>query len=54
MAVPRVIILSEMMRGKTFELTESVHTIGRTEDKDVVIPDGTINTLHCETLLLPC
>ena len=48
MAVPRVIILSEIMRGKTFELTESLYTIGRTEDKDVVIPDGTISTLHCE------
>ncbi|MCM8535226.1 MAG: FHA domain-containing protein [Lentisphaeraceae bacterium] len=50
MAIPRVIILSEIMRGKTFELTKDLYTIGRTDDKDVVIPDGTISTLHCELI----
>ena len=48
MAVPRIIILSEIMRGKTFELTESLYTIGRNEGVEVVIPDGTISTNHCE------
>ena len=48
MAIPRIIILSEVMRGKTFELTGELYTIGRTEDREVCIPDGTISTLHCE------
>jgi pSer/pThr/pTyr-binding forkhead associated (FHA) protein len=51
MSIPRIIILSEVMRGKTFELTKSLYTIGRTEDKDVCIADGTISTLHCELLV---
>ncbi|MCM8529955.1 MAG: FHA domain-containing protein [Lentisphaeraceae bacterium] len=50
MAIPRIIILSEIMRGKTYELTKDLYTIGRTDDKDVVIPDGTISTLHCELI----
>lgn len=50
MAVPRIIILSEIMRGKTFELTESLYIIGRNEGVDVVIPDGTISTDHCELI----
>ncbi|MCH2206164.1 MAG: FHA domain-containing protein [Lentisphaerales bacterium] len=48
MTVPRIIILSEIMRGKTFELTGSLYTIGRSEGVEVVIPDGTISTNHCE------
>ena len=48
MPTPRVIILSEIMRGKTFELTNGVYRIGRTEEQDICIPDGTISTLHCE------
>ena len=48
MAVPKIIILSEIMRGKTFELTGSLYTIGRNEGVEVVIPDGTISTNHCE------
>ena len=50
MPIPRVIILSEIMRGKTFELTKELYTIGRTEDKDICIPDSTISTLHCELI----
>lgn len=50
MAIPRVIILSEIMRGKTYELTEDLYTIGRTESSYICIPDGTISTHHCDLI----
>ena len=50
MAIPRIIVLSEIMRGKTFELTKDLYTIGRTESSDICVPDGTISTLHCEII----
>jgi pSer/pThr/pTyr-binding forkhead associated (FHA) protein len=48
MPVPRVIILSEILRGQTFELTNDIYTIGRTENRDICIPDGTISSHHAE------
>ena len=50
MPIPRVIILSEIMRGKTYELSKDLYKIGRTEANDVCIPDGTISTHHCELI----
>jgi pSer/pThr/pTyr-binding forkhead associated (FHA) protein len=48
MPIPRIIVLSEVMRGKTFELTGDSYKIGRTEDNEVCVPDGTISSFHCE------
>ena len=48
MSVPRAIILSEIMRGKSFELTGEVYNIGRTENNDICIPDGTLSSAHCQ------
>ncbi|MCM8535124.1 MAG: FHA domain-containing protein [Lentisphaeraceae bacterium] len=48
MPLPRAIILSEIMRGKSFELTKDIFTIGRTEDNDICIPDGTLSSKHAE------
>lgn len=50
MSVPKAIILSEMMRGKSFELVNDVYTIGRTEDNDICIPDGTLSSKHCQLI----
>jgi pSer/pThr/pTyr-binding forkhead associated (FHA) protein len=50
MAIPKVIVLSEIMRGKTYELVSDRYTIGRTEDNDICVPDGTISTLHAEII----
>lgn len=50
MPIPRVIILSEIMRGKTYELSGDLFKIGRTEANDICIPDGTISTHHCELI----
>ncbi|MCM8533171.1 MAG: FHA domain-containing protein [Lentisphaeraceae bacterium] len=48
MPLPRAIILSEIMRGKSFELNKDIFTIGRTEDNDICIPDGTLSSKHAE------
>lgn len=45
---PKLIILSEQLRGKTFELTKDVHTVGRVEERDICIKDPTISTYHCD------
>jgi len=50
MTTPRVIILSEIMRGKTYELTDDSYKIGRTDVNQICIPDGTISTFHCELI----
>lgn len=45
---PKLIVLSEQLRGQTFELTEDVHTIGRNEDQNICIVDATVSSRHCE------
>ena len=44
---PKVIILSEQLRGQSFELTKEEYSIGRTEDCDICVPDPTISSHHC-------
>lgn len=46
--VPKLIVLSEQLRGKSFELTKDVHTVGRSDERDICIKDPTISTYHCE------
>jgi pSer/pThr/pTyr-binding forkhead associated (FHA) protein len=46
MAIPKIIVLSEIMRGKNFELTGELYTIGRSDEREICIPDGTISTHH--------
>ncbi len=43
---PKLTILSEQHRGKTFELTKDVYTVGRIEERDICIADPTISTYH--------
>lgn len=45
-ASPKIMILSEQHRGKTFELTKDLYTVGRIEERDICIPDPTISTYH--------
>lgn len=47
MPTPRAIILSEIMRGKSFDLDNESYNIGRTEENDICIPDGTLSSNHC-------
>ncbi len=48
--VPKLIVLSKNVRGQTYELTKPVYTIGRTKDRDICLPDGTVSTLHAELI----
>ncbi len=44
--VPKIIILSEQLRGQSYVLTNDQYSIGRTEDRDICIPDPTISGHH--------
>lgn len=46
MTNPKLTILSEVLRGQTFELSKDIYTIGRSEDKDITIVDPTVSGLH--------
>ena len=46
--IPKLIVLSEQLRGKSFELTKDLHTVGRSDERDICIKDPTISTYHCE------
>jgi pSer/pThr/pTyr-binding forkhead associated (FHA) protein len=45
---PKLIVLSEQLRGKSFELNKDLHTVGRVEERDICIKDPTISTYHCD------
>jgi len=45
---PKLIILSEQLRGKRFELNKERLTVGRSEERDICIKDPTVSTYHCE------
>jgi len=45
--IPKIIVLSEQLRGQSFELTEEEYPIGRSEECAICIPDPTISSLHC-------
>jgi pSer/pThr/pTyr-binding forkhead associated (FHA) protein len=45
---PKLIVLSEQLRGKSFELVKDIHTVGRSEERDICIKDPTISTYHCD------
>jgi pSer/pThr/pTyr-binding forkhead associated (FHA) protein len=49
---PKLIVLSEQLRGQAFELTEESYTVGRTEACDVCVPDPTISGHHCTLVRL--
>jgi pSer/pThr/pTyr-binding forkhead associated (FHA) protein len=44
---PKLIVLSEQLRGKTFELNKAEVTCGRVDDRDICIKDPTISSNHC-------
>lgn len=46
MSNPRLTILSEVLRGQTYELSKDTYTIGRSDDKDIAIVDPTVSGLH--------
>ena len=46
-ANPKLIVLSEQLRGQTFELTQEKYIIGRAEEAQICIVDPTVSGQHC-------
>ena len=51
--MPRLVVLSEGLTGRTHELKAERTTIGRMEDNSFQVPDPSISSHHCEVLLRP-
>jgi len=47
---PRLVVLSGPLKGETIELKRDRYTIGRSEDCDIRIEDGSISTHHASLL----
>jgi hypothetical protein len=47
----RLVILSEGLTGKSYELAVDKTTIGRVDDNTFPIPEGSVSSHHCEILL---
>ncbi len=45
--IPKLIILSEQFRGRTFEISKDEMSIGRVDQRDICIKDPTVSTNHC-------
>lgn len=44
---PKLIVLSEQLRGTSFALVDEQYVIGRAEAANICIPDPTISSKHC-------
>jgi len=53
MSNPKLTVLFEKMRGKTFELDKDVVTAGRKSEMDICIKDGTMSSHHCDFIHSP-
>jgi pSer/pThr/pTyr-binding forkhead associated (FHA) protein len=49
--MPRLVVLSEGLTGRSHELKAEKTTIGRIEDNTFQIPDPSVSSHHCEVLL---
>ena len=49
--MPRIVLLSEGLTGRTYELKAEKTTVGRVEDNTFQIPDGSVSSHHCELIL---
>ena len=47
-AIPKFVVLSEQLRGQTFELNQDEITIGRADGRSICLKDPTVSTLHCK------
>ena len=47
----RLVLLSEGMTGKTYELKVEKTTVGRVDDNTFPIPDGSVSSHHAEIVL---
>ena len=49
--MPRLVVLSEGLTGRSHELKSEKTTVGRVEDNTFQIPDPSVSSHHCEILL---
>ena len=49
--MPKLVLLSEGMTGRTYELKVETTTVGRVDDNAFAIPDGSVSSHHAEILL---
>ncbi len=49
--MPRLVVLSEGLTGRSHELKAETTTVGRVEDNVFQIPDPSVSSHHCEILL---
>ena len=49
--MPRLVVLSEGLTGRSHELRSERTTVGRVEDNTFQIPDASVSSHHCEVLL---
>lgn len=47
---PKLVMLSESLRGKSFDLTKELITVGRREPCDICIKDSTLSSHHCDLI----
>ncbi len=47
---PKLTVLHEMMRGKTFELDKEVMSVGRRESMDICIPEASLSGHHADLI----
>ncbi len=46
--IPKLIILSEQLRGNNFELIGERYIVGRVDTCDITLKDPTVSSRHCE------
>ena len=49
--MPRLVVLSEGLTGRSHELKAETTTVGRTEENIFQIPDPSVSSHHCEVIL---
>jgi len=49
--MPRLVLLSEGMTGRTYDLTIERTTVGRVDDNAFTIPEASVSSRHCEILM---
>jgi pSer/pThr/pTyr-binding forkhead associated (FHA) protein len=49
--MPKLVVLSEGLTGRTHELKAEKTTIGRVEDNSFQVPDPSVSSHHCEVML---
>ena len=49
--MPKIVVLSEGLTGRSFELKVDKTTVGRLEDNAFQIPEQSVSSHHCELLL---